>query len=67
MIAALKTWLAADAVTRRPLLADLAKRAGMPAGRSWDAIPDEDLVTLRREVRGTDGLSPAEFDLFTPF
>lgn len=67
MIASLKTWLAADPATRRKALAEAAARAGLVAGRPWDAIPDEDLVTLRREVRATDGLSPAEFDLFIPY
>lgn len=67
MLLSLKTWLSHDTARRRAALASMAAALGLPAGRSWDAIPDADLVALRHAIRRTDDVRPEEFDLFVPF
>jgi hypothetical protein len=67
MLASLKTWISHDTTRRRAALASMATRLGLPAGRAWDAIPDADLVALRRAIRATDDVRLEEFDSFIPF
>lgn len=66
MIASLKSWLSHDTARRRTALASMAKDLGLPAGRSWDAIPDADLEALRHAIRVSGDVRPEEFDSFIP-
>ena len=61
MLTDLAAWLALDDA-RRSTLREVALRLGMPGGRRWSEIPDDEVRRIYLAVFAGDERTDAEFD-----
>jgi len=66
MLTDLAAWLALDDA-RRSTLREVALRLGMPGGRRWSEIPDDEVRRIYLAVFAGDERTDAEFDAEVPF